>query len=93
MKFLRKVTESEPLASYIVAPHEPAGNPTDSEWLEYVHLPVFLIHQNSWDLPYSYIRKNIGSIYHPVGTAAMLPQEAGGALVYIRIVSTQITLT
>ncbi|KAI0749620.1 alcohol oxidase [Daedaleopsis nitida] len=61
MKFLRKVTESEPLASLIVAPHEPAGTPTDSEWLDY-------------------IRKNIGSIYHPVGTAAMLPQTDGGVV-------------
>ena len=29
---------------------------------------------------YRYIRKNIASIYHAVGTAAMLPQEIGGAL-------------
>ena len=35
-KFVRKVTESEPLASFVVAPHQPtsAEVSTDAEWLE-----------------------------------------------------------
>ncbi|KAI0709496.1 alcohol oxidase [Earliella scabrosa] len=62
-KFVRKVTESEPLASFVVAPHQPtsAEVSTDAEWLEY-------------------IRTYLGTIYHPMGTAAMLPREIGGVV-------------
>ncbi|PIL24202.1 hypothetical protein GSI_13955 [Ganoderma sinense ZZ0214-1] len=63
-KFARTITETEPLASLIVAPRLPAFNttkPTDADWLQY-------------------ITANLSSIYHPVGTAAMLPQELGGVV-------------
>nr|VWP00800.1 Adenylate cyclase AcyA [Ganoderma boninense] len=63
-KFVRTVTETEPLASLIVAPRLPVFNttqPTDADWLQY-------------------ITANLSSIYHPVGTAAMLPQELGGVV-------------
>lgn len=34
-KFARKITESQPLASYVIAPHEPSRNlTTDDGWLE-----------------------------------------------------------
>ncbi|KAI0748355.1 alcohol oxidase [Daedaleopsis nitida] len=61
-KFARKITESEPLASFVVGPHEPAGNmTTDADWFQF-------------------IKTNLGTIYHPMGTAAMLPREIGGVV-------------
>ncbi|KAI0724009.1 alcohol oxidase [Cerioporus squamosus] len=61
-KFVRKITESEPLASYVVGPHEPPANVTsDDDWL-------------------NYIKTFLGTIYHPMGTAAMLPREVGGVV-------------
>ncbi|RPD66362.1 alcohol oxidase [Lentinus tigrinus ALCF2SS1-7] len=59
-KFVRKITETEPLASYVVGPHEPPANlSSDEDWVDY-------------------IKTFLGTIYHPMGTAAMLPRDIGG---------------
>ena len=78
---MRKITESAPLAPHVVGPHEPPANVTsDEEWLQCVHFSLRAAGRTlTWvALEYSYIKTFLGTIYHPMGTAAMLPRELGG---------------
>ncbi len=78
-KFVRKITESEPLASYVVGPHEPSANVTsDDDWLKCVKVSLDTHGCSALTSSSRYIKTFLGTIYHPMGTAAMLPRQVGG---------------
>ncbi|KAF8551708.1 alcohol oxidase [Imleria badia] len=61
-QFARKLSETEPLKSIIVAPSTPGPEvQTEAQFEEFV-------------------RNNVESIQHPVGTASMAPQDLGGVV-------------
>ena len=62
LKFVRRLTETEPLASTITGRFVPGDDvQTDEQFAEY-------------------IKNQVLPVYHPVGTASMLPRVDGGVV-------------
>ncbi|KAI0707590.1 alcohol oxidase [Earliella scabrosa] len=62
LKFARKITETDPLNSFVSSPHEPSAHVTSDADL------------------HKYIKRSLGTVFHPAGTAAMVPRILGGVV-------------
>ncbi|CEL58759.1 Glucose oxidase OS=Talaromyces flavus GN=GOX PE=3 SV=1 [Rhizoctonia solani AG-1 IB] len=62
LKFGLKVSETEPLASFVIARQDPPPETSSSE--AYI----------------DYIKANVRTIFHPIGTAALAPRAIGGVV-------------
>ncbi|CAE6425509.1 unnamed protein product [Rhizoctonia solani] len=62
LKFALKISQTEPLASLVIARQDPPSETTSDEAYN------------------EYVKANVRTIFHPIGTAALAPREIGGVV-------------
>jgi choline dehydrogenase-like flavoprotein len=81
VRFVQKITKTGPLSSQVSGSVTPPPNIETDEQLATFAYPTsnlfnILIHF----FETRYIKENIATVFHPIGTAAMAPREIGGVV-------------